>query len=132
MRTSALLTACACMLTAVASSGAAVACRDTYQQVMAGAAAEWPRAEPFPLPVNFARYFMVAYNAEVGEATRVEADTIIVVPLDSSVSGTWWFFGFKDACLTFYADLGRTKGYHLIEQGHAMLYPNEPRIEDWR
>ena len=112
--------------------GARAECHDSYHRIMAGAAAEWPQVEPFPLPADFTRYFMAAYNAETAAPVPVEADTIVVVPLDSGVSGTWWFFGFANDCLTFYADLGRAKGYHLIEQGHAMLYPGERRIEDWR
>ncbi len=117
------------LATAVEAGGG---CRDSYERIMAGAGEEWPNVEPFRLPDDFTRYFMVAYNAETAPATSVEADAIVVMPLDSSISGTWWFFGFKDRCLTFYADLGQAKGYHLIEQGHAMLYPGERRIEDWR
>ena len=118
---------------AVASASAShAACRDGFGKIMAGAAEEWPHASPFRLPADFVRYFMAAYNAEAAPAAPVEADTVVVVPLDSSVSGTWWYFGFKDDCLTFYADLGPAKGYHMVEQGHAMLYPGERRIEDWR
>ena len=107
-------------------------CRDSFARIMAGAAAEWPDVQPFALPDDFVRYFMAAYNAEVDGPAPVEADRIVVVPLDSAVSATWWYFGFKEECLTFYADLGQAKGYHLIEQGHALLYPGERRIEDWR
>ena len=126
------LAALAAGFTAFFAFAAGAACPDNYDRIMAGAAAEWPDAKPFRLPADFTRYFMAAYNAETAPAPPVNADAIMIVPLDSSVSATWWFFGFEDDCLTFYADLGRAKGYHLIEQGHAMLHPGERRIEDWR
>ena len=125
----------ACCLWAFAVAfGAGAACRDgeSYEDIIAGARAEWPEAEPFRLPDDFARYFIAAYNAEAAPAAPVAADTVIVAPLDSSVSATWWYFGFAEGCLAFYAELGPTKGYHLIEQGHTLLYPGERRIEDWR
>ena len=121
-----------CLIAAAAAGDTRAACRDSYARIMAGAAAEWPDAAPFRLPDDFARYFMAAYNAEAADRSAVEADSIVVVPLDSSVSATWWYFGFKDECLAFYADMGPMKGYHLIEQGHALLHPGERRIEDWR
>ena len=105
---------------------------ESYESVMAGAAEEWPDVEPFPLPDDFARYFMAAYNVETAASPPVLADKVVIAPLDSSESATWWFFGFAEGCLTFYAELGRVKGYHLIEQGHVLLYPGERRIEDWR
>lgn len=113
---------------------AGAACRggESYEGVLAGARAEWPETAPFRLPDDFARYFMAGYNAEAAPAAPVAADTLIVVPLDSSVSATWWYFGFAGGCLAFYAEIGPAKGYHLIEQGHALLYPGERRIEDWR
>ena len=124
-----------CLVAAALCGEARAACddsRESYERVMAGAAGEWPEVRPFRLPDDFARYFMVAYNAETAASPPVRADTIVVMPLDSSESATWWFFGFADGCLAFYAELGPAKGYHLVEQGHAMLYPGERRIEDWR
>ena len=124
-----------CLVAAALCGEARAACddsRESYERVMAGAAEEWPEVRPFRLPDDFARYFMVAYNAETAASPPVRADTIIVMPLDSSESATWWFFGFADGCLAFYAEFGPAKGYHLVEQGHAMLYPGERRIEDWR
>ncbi len=129
MRLAAL--AAACLICAAATETRAE-CRDTYERIAAGAAAEWPNSEPFHLPEDFTRYFVTAYNAEAAPEEPVEADTLMIVPLDSSISATWWYFGFRNGCMTFYVELNRIKGYHLIEQGHALLFPGERRIENWQ
>ncbi len=100
-------------------------CRDNYDRIMEGARAEWPMSGVFEFPGKWVRYFMAAYNAEVEPSNRVAADRVVVFPMDPADSSTWWYFGFADNCLTFYADLGESKGYHMIEQGFAMLNPEQ-------
>ena len=109
-----LLVACAMAAPAVAAE-----CRDSFQRIMAGAAEEWPQAEPFQMPPYFVQDFMRAYNAEA-DGAPVAADAVWVVPVAAEDSATWWYFGFVDGCLSFYAELSESKGYPLIEQGHAM------------
>lgn len=103
-------------------------CRDNYERIMAGARAEWPMSGAFELPAEWVRYFMAAYNAEVEPEHRVEADRVVVFPMDPADSSTWWYFGFADNCMTFYAELGEAKGYHMLEEGFAMFNP-EQRLE---
>ncbi len=100
-------------------------CRDNFQYIMDNARAEWPMSGAFEIPGEWVRYFMAAYNAEVDPADRVAADRVVVFPMDPSESATWWYFGFAEDCLTFYAELGESKGYHMIEQGFAMLNPEQ-------
>lgn len=104
------------------------ACQDTYDRIMENARAEWPMSGVFEIPGEWVRYFMAAYNAEVAPADRVAADRVVVFPMDPADSATWWYFGFANDCMTFYAELGESKGYHMIEQGFAMLNP-EQRLE---
>lgn len=108
-----------------ASAQDAATCRDNYDRIMEGAQAEWPMSGPFEIPGEWVRYFMAAYNAEVESADRVVADRVVVFPMDPADSATWWYFGFAENCLTFYAELGESKGYHMIEQGFAMLNPEQ-------
>ena len=117
-------------VTALGDSGAPQAqgqatCQDNYERIMAGARAEWPMSGAFEIPADWVRYFMAAYNAEVDAADRVAADRVVVFPMDPAESSTWWYFGFADGCLSFYAELGESKGYHMIEQGFAMLNPEQ-------
>jgi len=100
-------------------------CNDNFERIMENAQAEWPMSGSFEIPGEWARYFMAAYNAEVAPADRVDADRVVVFPMDPSESATWWYFGFANDCLTFYAELGESKGYHLIEQGFAILNPEQ-------
>ena len=95
---------------------------------MEGARAEWPMSGVFEFPQEWVRYFMAAYNAEVEPSGRVAADRVVVFPMDPADSATWWYFGFDDNCMTFYVELGESKGYHMLEQGFAMLNP-EQRLE---
>ena len=100
-------------------------CTDNFERIMENARAEWPMSGSFEIPPEWARYFMAAYNAEVAPSDRVTADRVVVFPMDPSESATWWYFGFANDCLTFYAELGESKGYHMIEQGFAMLNPEQ-------
>jgi len=100
-------------------------CSDNFERIMENARVEWPMSGSFEIPPEWARYFLAAYNAEVEPENRVTADRVVVFPMDPSESATWWYFGFANDCLTFYAELGESKGYHMIEQGFAMLNPEQ-------
>lgn len=100
-------------------------CRDSFDAIMEKARAEWPMSGDFEIPAEWVRYFMAAYNAEVAPADQVTADRLVVFPMDPAESSTWWYFGFADDCLSFYAELGESKGYHMFEQGFAMLNPEQ-------
>lgn len=94
------------------------ACTDSYDRITADAQKEWPLAEPYALPPDWVSYFVRGYNDQSDRARDLEADVIVIYPVEEDYV---FVFAFLEGCLSLYVDLTPQKTYHLMELGHALI-----------